>query len=142
MKRSRPLRSSPAKLRAWRRRSVERYEDRLRQEHDCPFRDIGTNRARRQRERERAYGPEKRREWLTRQPCVACGRAATEDRPNHQHHTRTGGMGRKADADTLVSVCPDCHRKHHDGHELDVDWEREARRTNERWEAETEREDR
>ena len=93
------------------------------------------NRERRKAERERAYGPKERREWLTRQPCVACGRVPTEDRPNHQHHTKGGGVGRKADADTLVSLCPKCHRKHHDGHELDVDWEREARRTNERWKA-------
>ena len=106
-------------------------ERRTRLKRSTPLNPI--NRERRVKERERAYGPEKRREWLTRQPCVACGRVPTEDRPNHQHHTRTGGMGRKADADTLVSVCPDCHRKHHDGHELDVDWEREARRTDAAW---------
>ena len=128
------MRRDPAKLRAWRRRSVERYEDRLRQEHDCPFRDIGTNRKRRQKERERAYGPPERREFVTRHlPCVGCGRRPAEDRPNHQHHTRTGGTGRKADADTIVPLCPECHRKEHDGHGLDVDWESEARRTDAAW---------
>ena len=100
------------------------------------------NRERRQAERERAYGPKARREWLTRQPCVACGRVPTEDRPNHQHHTKGGGVGRKADADTIVPLCPTCHRLHHDGHQLDVEWGSEARRIEAAWQAETAREER
>ena len=87
------------------------------------------NRQRRARERERAYGPEERREWLTSQPCVACGSAG----PIHQHHTKGGGTGRKADCQTTVALCARCHRMHHDGHDLGVDWEAEARRTEAAW---------
>ena len=91
------------------------------------------NRARKSRESARAYGPKERREWLTRQPCVSCGLIGTDERPNHQHHTKGGGVGRKADADTIVPLCPTCHRLHHDGHELDVEWGSEARRTEAAW---------
>ena len=91
------------------------------------------NRERRKAERERAYGPKERREWLTRQPCVSCGLIGTDERPNHQHHTKGGGVGRKADADTIVPLCPTCHRLHHDGHQLDVEWGGEARRIEAAW---------
>ena len=92
------------------------------------------NRARRAKERERAYGPEERREWLTRQPCVFCGRIGTDERPNHQHHIVTGGVGRKADADKLVSLCAVCHRLEHAGNlPGEMNWEHEARRTEAAW---------
>lgn len=92
------------------------------------------NRARRTRERERAYGPPERRKWLTRQPCVSCGVRGTDDRPNHQHHVESGGTGRKADADTLVSLCATCHRLEHDGNlTRDIDWTEQARRTEAAW---------
>ena len=48
---------------------------------------------------ERAYGEHAR--WIRTLPCVACGhRGSTE-----AAHTTTGGMGRKADANTLVPLC-------------------------------------
>ena len=40
----------------------------------------------------------------------------------------------KCDGDLAkIRYATDCHRRHHDGHELDVDWEREARRTDAAW---------
>ena len=81
----------------------------------------------------RAYGPPQRRAWLVLRPCVACGRVGTEEYPNHQHHTENGGKGRKADADTTVSLCPPCHQLHHDGNGPDLDWQALARETEEAW---------
>lgn len=55
-------------------------------------------------ETERIYGSEERREWMTRQPCVFCGR-----RPSVSAHVRTGGGSRKADASETVPMCSGCH---------------------------------
>ena len=65
-------------------------------------------------ESERVYGPPERREWLVLGKCVGCKVQGTPDRPLHQHHTETGGTGRKADASTLVGLCFQCHAYVHD----------------------------
>ena len=140
MKRT-PLRSSPAKLRAWRRRSVERYEDRLRQEHDCPFRRIGQNPARRAKRFRAGFGSKERAAFVQGLPCAVCG--AT---PSENAHVKSRGAGGGPE-----HVAPLCRTHHREQHRVGVrtfserhgiDLQREARRTNERWEAETEREDR
>jgi hypothetical protein len=52
----------------------------------------------------RKYGVPERREWMTRQPCMFCGK-----RPSVSAHTRTGGTGRKGDAETTAPMCTKCH---------------------------------
>ena len=80
-----------------------------------------SNPKRRKRERERAYGPPERREWVKTLDCVACGRVATEDNPSVNSHIkpdpdnlteyRPSGMGRKEDYRWVVPLCPDCHSR-------------------------------
>ena len=72
------------------------------------------NPKRRQKERTRAYGSPRRREWYASQPCVACGRQASRAEPNHNCHIKphTGlpsGVGRKGDKEEVVTLCPACH---------------------------------
>lgn len=43
--------------------------------------------------------------------CDICGRYRP---PAHQHHTKTGGTGRKADAAETVIICARCHQLGHD----------------------------
>ena len=43
--------------------------------------------------------------------CDLCGRYRP---PAHQHHARTGGVGRKADASKSVILCAGCHQLGHD----------------------------
>lgn len=58
----------------------------------------------------RAHGDVERREWMKRQPCVICGRV-----PSDAAHVKTGGTGRKADAQLTAPLCSDtaCERGHH-----------------------------
>lgn len=66
------------------------------------------NPARRSKAFARCYGSEARVLWMSRQPCCVCGYPVSEN-----VHTRGGGMGRKADADTIVPMCRDHHRELH-----------------------------
>ena len=59
-------------------------------------------------ERDRVYGPEERRAWVTTLPCIACGA-----RPSQNAHSVSGGMGRKADYTTIVPLCATCHHEVH-----------------------------
>ncbi len=43
--------------------------------------------------------------------CDLCGRYRP---PAQQHHVRSGGKGRRADASETVILCADCHREGHD----------------------------
>lgn len=54
----------------------------------------------------RAYGPAERREWIASQSCSVpmCPRTPCENA-----HTASGGVSRKADADTVIPLC----RYHH-----------------------------
>lgn len=64
---------------------------------------------------ERIYGSRARVRWVKSLPCVYCAMLnpllglATAGR-SHNAHTVTGGMGRKADADTICPLCPAHHR--------------------------------
>jgi hypothetical protein len=71
-----------------------------------------TNPERKRREHARAYGPAERIAWMQSLPCLACGYHGPTRR--EVAHTRTGGMGRKGDADTTIPLCPPCHRTQHD----------------------------
>lgn len=58
----------------------------------------------------RIYGSEGRVEWIKAHPCLVCGRT-----PSVNAHTRTGGTGRKADADTIIPLCDPHHREFDNG---------------------------
>jgi hypothetical protein len=49
---------------------------------------------------QRIYGSKKRVEWIKAHGCLACARTPCENA-----HTENGGMGRKADAATIVPLC-------------------------------------
>ena len=66
------------------------------------------NPKRKARNWERAYGSPARVEWVKSQPCLVC-----RDTPSENAHTRSGGTGRKADADTIVPLCSRCHGELH-----------------------------
>ncbi len=55
----------------------------------------------------RIYGTEERRDAVKAMPCVvpSCYRT-----PSENSHLVNGGMGRKADADTIVPMCAHHHR--------------------------------
>lgn len=88
------------------------------------------NPERRARERERAYGPPERREWIQRQPCSVPG---CTNRPSvNAHVDREGdpsGMGRKGDYTQIIPLCQPHHAEYHrigqrsfnDRYALDVD---------------------
>lgn len=59
-------------------------------------------------ERDRIYGTEERRAWVTTLPCIACGST-----PSQNAHSVSGGMGRKADHRTIVPLCASCHHEVH-----------------------------
>jgi hypothetical protein len=73
------------------------------------------NRQRREKEFAREYGSDERVKWIKKQRCIGCGGL-----PSENAHTVTGGMGRKADANTIVPLCGDepllgiigCHTKY------------------------------
>lgn len=73
------------------------------------------NDARRAKNVPRAYGPDERREWTKRQPCIVpgCGRT-----PCDASHLVSGGTGRKSDAKWTVPFCSSIvatgFRGHHD----------------------------
>jgi hypothetical protein len=81
------------------------------------------NAARRSSERARAYGSPERRAWVKALPCLVCISI-----PSENAHVVTGGMGRKADAASIVPLCHRCHRELHaigvasfqDRHRLDL----------------------
>lgn len=63
----------------------------------------------------RIYGSRARVAWIKAQPCLYCrllspffGRPGTSENA----HTVSGGKGRKADADTIVPLCPTHHKRY------------------------------
>lgn len=56
----------------------------------------------------RIYGSRERVAWIKSLPCMECGGTPCENA-----HITTGGMGRKAGADTIVPLCPKHHRLQH-----------------------------
>jgi hypothetical protein len=83
----------------------------------------------------RAYGSPERVEWVNAQPCVGC----FGGEPRENHHIKTGGKGRKADARFIVTLCAACHDDlHQHGRQrfeerYAIDLEVEAAATEARW---------
>lgn len=108
MKRSRLPRSSPEQIREWRRRAAKAQEERAREKYDYKYRRIGSNRERKAKEWVRSYGSEERVGAVKATPCEveSCNRLS------ENAHLKTGGTGRKADADTVANLCSEHHRTH------------------------------
>lgn len=95
------------------------------------------NRKRRSSEFARTYGSKARVQWVASLPCWACNYHGPTPRQNA--HTQTGGAGRKADYDTIISLCPPCHMKSHDKGWLAIGMTEESRKraaafTQQKWE--------
>jgi len=56
----------------------------------------------------RVYGSKARVAWVAAQPCAACGKGPCENA-----HTKSGGVGRKADYRHIIPLCAACHRVQH-----------------------------
>lgn len=74
------------------------------------------NRKRRASEFARCYGSKERVAWVKSLPCAVRSLglsifAMPCHGPMDNAHTVTGGMGRKADAETIIPLC----RRHHEG---------------------------
>lgn len=69
------------------------------------------NRKRKQAEFARAYDSPAFVRWIHALPCWACGYAGPS--PRQAAHTVSGGMGRKADAATVIALCNVCHTRQH-----------------------------
>lgn len=89
----------------------------------------------------RIYGPPGRREWVQQQPCCIPG---CSRRPCDNHHTRSGGKGRKADYTTIVALCSGPYGHHQLYHTIGkktlaklagVDWDEEAKNLEDGWQA-------
>lgn len=94
------------------------------------------NPARREREWARAYGSTERVYYIGQH--LACIVHGCEARECENAHTETGGMGRKADADTVVPLCTRHHAEYHRGAESfasrhGLDLEQAARETEAKW---------
>lgn len=57
---------------------------------------------------QRVYGSKRRVEFIKHLPCAVCGKTPCENA-----HTKSGGMGRKADYTTIVPLCRKCHATQH-----------------------------
>lgn len=66
------------------------------------------NPERRKREFARAYGSKERVEFVKALPCSFVG---CNGRPSDNAHCITAGMGRKANADTIIPLCREHHRQ-------------------------------
>lgn len=73
---------------------------------------------------ERAYHSKAFLAWVHRLPCWACGYHGPT--PRQAAHTTTGGMGRKADASTIIALCVVCHAKQHQGGWLKIGMTRDS----------------
>lgn len=73
------------------------------------------NAKRKKSEFARAYGSKERVEWVKAQACVMCSHLEVATvQPCHNAHTVSGGKGRKADANTIIPLCPEHHRQYDD----------------------------
>ncbi len=96
------------------------------------------NRARKKKNWARAYGSAAFVQWISRLPCWACNYAGPS--PRQAAHTVTGGMGRRADACTIIALCNVCHAKQHQSGWLaigmtDESKQRAAAQTQAMWES-------
>ncbi len=62
---------------------------------------------------DRIYGGQDRAKTMRMRPCDHCGHRPTDDFQNENAHTESGGMGRKAGWETVVTLCKACHRALH-----------------------------
>lgn len=69
------------------------------------------NSERRKKNHARAYASPAFLAFIHRCPCYACGYAGPS--PRQAAHSVTGGMGRKADANTCLPLCGVCHSRQH-----------------------------
>lgn len=102
------------------------------------------NRSRRAKNFARAYGSPAFLKFIHRLPCWTCGYAGPS--PRQAAHTANGGMGRKADAATVIALCNVCHSKQHQSGWLaigmtDESRKRAAAQTWASWEAQREASD-
>lgn len=71
---------------------------------------------RRQSEFARCYGSRQRVEWVKSLPCMGCVTywpiSPSPGWLSENAHTVTGGAGRKADADTIIPLCTNHHRRY------------------------------
>lgn len=75
------------------------------------IRRIEDKRARKGLEWLRAFGSQERVRFVAALPCrVSC----CDERPCHNAHAKTGGMGRKADYRFILPLCAKHHRQAHD----------------------------
>ena len=87
----------------------------------------------------RAYGSEERVAFVKSLPCVFVGGSTLCAGVIANHHTATGGRGRKADANTIVPICTFHHLELHQvganamQARYDVQLAMEARLTERRW---------
>ena len=68
----------------------------------------GTKAAKERETFARVYGSAERVAWMRRQPCLVCSGL-----PSENAHTRSGGTGRKGDADSIVPLCHYHHAQLH-----------------------------
>lgn len=93
----------------------------------------------------RSYGPLGRTEFVQGLPCIAgAGRICRGK--SHNHHTKSGGTGRKADCDTIVPLCFLHHNEvHANGQDTfarrhKINWELAASETEMKWQDHLQRE--
>lgn len=103
-----------------------------------PMRKV--NRTRRATNHARAYGGPERIAWVRSLPCLVAWSGGCAGAVENAH-TETGGMGRKADARTVVPLCHQHHRLLHDcgrawfEEQYSVDLSAEAARVEALWRA-------
>lgn len=114
------------RMRERQREAVKRYQEKVKRETlagertsklDRSTRIPPVNRERRERERERAYGPEARRRWVKSIPCIICRKLPVDQ----AHVPSKSGMGRKGDASNIVPLCSGPTGHHAQQHEMGVE---------------------
>ncbi len=87
----------------------------------------------------RIYHSDLRRDFVAHRKCLAC--KGKQSGMSENHHTRNGGTSRKGNYDTIVPLCLKHHAEyHHRGRdtvslEWGLDWDEEAKKTEEAWKA-------
>lgn len=81
----------------------------------APLRRSGPIKKRKRKASEwsRIYGSKARVEWVKSLPCSVRLCAVLTAAPSENAHIETGGMGRKANADTIIPLCRGHHRLLH-----------------------------
>lgn len=117
MKRVKPLRSDPDKVREWQARSRQRARENVENRRQTP-RAAATRRPRRKRDNQVGLDPEVRTTALARSGGF-CIRPGCERLATHPHHV----LPKQAayfpeltnEPDMIVGLCFECHQNHHYG---------------------------